>query len=37
MSRRIIISKTAKRKLEKLFDYLIRNWSEKINLILLKN
>ncbi|MEO5789064.1 MAG: type II toxin-antitoxin system RelE/ParE family toxin [Gelidibacter sp.] len=27
MSRKVVISKTAEKKLEKLFDYLIRNWS----------
>lgn len=30
MSKNVVISKTAKRKLENLFDYLIENWSLKV-------
>ena len=30
MSREIVISKTAKRKFEKLFDYLLENWGIKV-------
>ena len=30
MSRKVVISKTAERKLEKLFDYLIKEWSIKV-------
>lgn len=30
MSRIVVISKTAEKKLEKLFDYLIENWSVTI-------
>lgn len=30
MSRKVVISKTAKRKLEKLFEYLIKEWSVKV-------
>lgn len=30
MKRKVSISKTAEKKLEKLFDYLIDNWSEKV-------
>ena len=30
MIRDIIISKTAKRKIEKLFEYLVKNWNLKI-------
>tara|TARA_R110000868_G_scaffold150482_8_gene373731 strand:+ start:2898 stop:3203 length:306 start_codon:yes stop_codon:yes gene_type:complete len=30
MSRKVKISKTAKKKLEKLFDYLLENWSLKV-------
>ena len=30
MSRKVVISKTAERKLEKLFEYLIKQWSLKV-------
>lgn len=30
MIRDIIISKTAKRKIEKLFEYLVKNWNLKV-------
>ncbi|QQY81229.1 type II toxin-antitoxin system RelE/ParE family toxin [Tamlana sp. s12] len=30
MSRKVVISKTAEKKLEKLFEYLINEWSLKI-------
>ena len=30
MSRKVIITKTAEKKLIKLFDYLRENWSEKV-------
>ncbi len=30
MSRKVVISKTAERKLEKLFKYLIEKWSVKV-------
>ncbi|MCB4800329.1 MULTISPECIES: type II toxin-antitoxin system RelE/ParE family toxin [Flavobacteriaceae] len=30
MSRKVVISKTAERKLEKLFEYLIEEWSLKV-------
>lgn len=30
MSRKVVISKTAKKKLEKLFEYLIEKWSVKV-------
>jgi len=30
MNRKVIISRTAERKLEKLFNYLIKNWSLKV-------
>lgn len=30
MSRKVIITKTAKRKLEQIFDYLSENWNPKI-------
>lgn len=30
MSKNVVISKTAKRKLENLFEYLIENWSLKV-------
>ncbi len=30
MSRKIVISKTAERKLEKLFEYLTKKWSVKV-------
>ena len=30
MSRKVVISKTAEKKLEKLFEYLIEKWSEKV-------
>ena len=30
MSRKVVISKTAERKLEKLFEYLIKKWSVKV-------
>lgn len=30
MSRKVIITKTAEKKLNKLFDYLSENWSEKV-------
>jgi plasmid stabilization system protein ParE len=30
MNRKVIISKTAEKKLEKLFEYLIENWSLKV-------
>jgi plasmid stabilization system protein ParE len=30
LKRKIFISKTAEKKLDKLFDYLIENWSEKV-------
>ncbi len=30
MSRKVIISKTAEKKLRSLFDYLLENWSAKV-------
>ena len=30
MSRKVVISKTAEKKLEKLFEYLIEKWSVKV-------
>ena len=30
MSRKVIITKTAEKKLNKLFDYLSENWSERV-------
>ncbi|HET8808735.1 MAG TPA: type II toxin-antitoxin system RelE/ParE family toxin [Flavobacteriaceae bacterium] len=30
MNRKVVISKTAEKKLEKLFDYLIEKWSLKV-------
>lgn len=30
MSRKVVISKTAKKKLEKIFEYLIKEWSVKV-------
>ena len=30
MERKVVISKIAERKLEKLFDYLLKNWSFKV-------
>tara|TARA_Y100000310_G_C20164414_1_gene570697 strand:- start:167 stop:469 length:303 start_codon:yes stop_codon:yes gene_type:complete len=30
LSRKVVISKTAERKLEKLFEYLIKEWSLKV-------
>ncbi|WP_339918488.1 type II toxin-antitoxin system RelE/ParE family toxin [Yeosuana marina] len=30
MSRKVVISKTAEKKLEKLFEYLIKEWSAKV-------
>lgn len=30
MSRKVVISKTAERKLNKLFEYLIKKWSVKV-------
>ena len=30
MSRKVEISKTAEKKLDKLFDYLLQNWSQKV-------
>lgn len=30
MSRKVVLSKTAERKLEKLFEYLIKEWSVKV-------
>ena len=30
MKRKVVISKTAEKKLEKLFEYLLEKWSEKI-------
>jgi len=30
MERKVVISKIAERKIEKLFDYLIENWSFKV-------
>ena len=30
MSRAVIISKTAEKKLDKLFKYLLKNWSLKV-------
>ena len=30
MSRKVVISKTAERKLDKLFEYLITEWSAKV-------
>ena len=30
MNRKVVISKTAERKLEKLFEYLIKEWSLKV-------
>ncbi|SHF05081.1 Plasmid stabilization system protein ParE [Psychroflexus salarius] len=32
MKRKVIISKTAEKKLEKLFEYLTEKWSEKIKI-----
>ncbi|MGH1387936.1 type II toxin-antitoxin system RelE/ParE family toxin [Kordia sp.] len=36
MSRKVKISKTAERKLEKLFNYLIENWSKKVKTDFIK-
>ena len=30
MSRKVVISKTAEQRLEKLFKYLIENWTQKV-------
>ena len=30
MSRKVVISKTAEKKLEKLFEYLVKEWSIKV-------
>ena len=30
MNRKVKISKTTEKKLEKLFDYLLQNWSQKV-------
>jgi len=30
VNRKVVISKTAEKKLEKLFEYLLEKWSEKI-------
>jgi plasmid stabilization system protein ParE len=30
MNRKVVISKTAEKKLEKLLDYLLHEWSEKV-------
>ena len=30
MKRKVVISKTAEKKLAKLFEYLLENWSEKV-------
>lgn len=30
MNRKVTISKTAKKKLDRLFNYLLTNWSEKV-------
>ncbi|EDP98574.1 hypothetical protein KAOT1_15192 [Kordia algicida OT-1] len=37
MGREVKISKTAEIKLEKLFDYLLENWSEKVKANFIKN
>ena len=37
MSRKVIITKTAEKKLNNLFDYLIENWSEKVKKEFIKN
>ena len=30
MKRKVVISKTAEKKLDNLFDYLLKNWSKKV-------
>lgn len=36
MSRAVILSKRAEKKLEQLFEYLIQNWSEKVKADFIK-
>ena len=36
MKRRVIISKTAENKIEKLFEYLLENWSNKVKFDFIK-
>ncbi len=36
MERKVIISKTAEKRLEKLFEYLIENWSLKVKIDFVK-
>ena len=36
MHRKVVISKTAEKKLEKLFDYLLQEWSQKVQLNFIK-
>lgn len=36
MKREVIITKTANKKLDKLFNYLLENWSEKVKLDFIK-
>jgi plasmid stabilization system protein ParE len=36
MDRKVIISKTAEKRLEELFKYLLENWSQKIKLNFIK-
>jgi plasmid stabilization system protein ParE len=36
MSRKVIISKTAEKKLSSLFEYLLDNWSEKVKYNFIK-
>jgi plasmid stabilization system protein ParE len=36
LSRKVIISKTAEKKLNKLFDYLIENWSNTVKVEFIK-
>uniref|UniRef100_UPI00404AC61D type II toxin-antitoxin system RelE/ParE family toxin n=1 Tax=Flavobacterium sp. TaxID=239 RepID=UPI00404AC61D len=36
MKRKVVISKTAERKLAQLFDYLLEHWSEKVKTEFIK-
>ncbi|MFC4632406.1 type II toxin-antitoxin system RelE/ParE family toxin [Dokdonia ponticola] len=36
MKRKVKISKTTEKKLEKLFDYLLQNWSQKVKTDFIK-
>ena len=36
MKRRVIISKTVENKIEKLFEYLLENWSDKVKFDFIK-